>query len=99
MKNLFLVSRSPFLRNEARLDVRLAEEGDAVCCIQDGVYGAYKIPDGLQKELESAQTRGVKFFALKEDLLARGLSPSNLFIAIDYDRLIELILNYKRIIS
>jgi sulfur relay protein TusB/DsrH len=99
INNLFLVSRSPFQRPEALLDVELAENGDAVCFIQDGVYAAHKVPDALRAEIESARARGVKFFALTEDLEARGLSSAAGFQEIDYNGLVGLILESTRVIS
>lgn len=99
MGNLFLVSRSPFLRKESLLAICLAGREDAVCLIQDGVYLSHTVPDDFSKEVIKARSIGVKFYVLVEDCEARAVNPDPGYLPVDYAGLAGLIINYKRIIS
>ena len=97
MGTLYLITRSPFERNSWELASRLASSDDALCFIQDGVL-AVRGPQTLAAKILELERSGVRVFYLKEDLLARGLeaAPEK---TIDYDRLAELVVEFKRIIT
>lgn len=99
MKNLYLITRSPFQRTEGVTNISISDKDDAVAFIQDGVVIAKSSPGWFKGEMEKAKERGVKFYLLKEDLEARGLELAEGFEVVNYDGLCELILSYKRIIS
>ncbi len=97
MGTLYLVTRSPFERNSWELAARLASPDDTLCFIQDGVI-AVRGPQALEAKIMQLEKSGIRVFYLKEDLDARGLSaaPEK---TIDYDKLAELVLEFKRIIT
>ncbi|MCJ7618129.1 MAG: sulfurtransferase complex subunit TusB [Desulfobacterales bacterium] len=90
MNTLYVISRSSFQRNEAFLDFKLAEKGDGVIFIQDGVL-LLKNPKNILRALKEKE---VEVFALKEDLNARGLITD--IKIVDYDSFADLLLLYKR---
>jgi len=98
MKTLYVVSRTPFLRKEFKTNIALADSGDAVVFIQDGVLVATRIPEDMENLIENAKNKGVKFYLLKEDLEARGLKK-NWMEVVDYEGFLELLLQYERAVN
>lgn len=97
MENLYLVTRSTFERTAWKLATRLAESGDTVCFIQDGVL-AVKGPEELTGKLAEMESAGVVVRYLSEDLKARGISAPDEKV-IDYDEFVELVENSRCIVS
>lgn len=97
MGRLFIISNSPFKRMESRSLVHLTRKDDAVIFIQNGVYIALNIPKDLREKIEEKKKEGVKFYALYEDLEARGIK-SFFGEIVNYDGFLELIEKYERII-
>ncbi len=97
MGRLFIVSTSPFKRTESRTHIYLARKDDGVIFIQNGVYVSLRIPDDLAEKIEEKKKEGVKFYALKEDLEARGIKTFFGEI-VDYDGFLELIEKYDKVI-
>ena len=94
MKTLYIIHKSPYQRNDALLPLRHADSDDAVLLISNGVVMCSSVPKEISGKLASAEERGVKFFGLKEDLEARGLTSK--FPTVDYKGAVELIFKYER---
>jgi len=89
MPSLFMLYRSDPTRKE--LAFMLAKSGDAIVLICDGITaGGTEIRDLIQ--------RGVKVFALKENVAAK-LDPRNGGERIEYDQLVDLLVKYDRVFS
>lgn len=97
MGTLYLVTRSPFERGSWELALRLAAPGDGLCFIQDGVL-AVRGPEPLVAKISKLEQSGIRIWYLKEDLSARGLQAAQ-EKTIDYDKLAELVTEFKRIIT
>ncbi len=97
MGRLFIVSTSPFKRLESRTHIYLAREGDSVIFIQNGVYVALSVPSDLKEGIEKKKKEGVKFYALREDMDARGVKE---FFGevVDYDGFLDLIEKHDKVI-
>lgn len=100
MKNiLYLVSRSPFQRGELRTTLRLVKPGDGVAFLQCGVTGVGGMPADLWAQAEAHRASGVRFYALKEDLDARGLGMNRLGAeVVDYDGMLDLFGRYDVVV-
>ncbi len=94
MSNLHIITHSPFRKTDALLSLDLADKGDAILLIENGVTICGPVPECVADKVKEAESRGVEFFALKEDLEARGLTSN--WPTVDYLGAIELIFKYKR---
>ena len=98
MATLHTVNKSPFDRNSLDACVRLAVKGSAVLLFEDGVYGAMK---GTEKSgMVEAAMGDVKFYALGEDLAARGIAKEKLIDGIelvDYAGFVKLACDFQTI--
>jgi len=92
MPTLFMLHRSDPTR--WNLALKLAKSGDAVVLIQDGV--AVTAEDS---EIENLAQRGVKILALKADMDARKLNIKHGVEGIDYEQLVDLLIQYDRTFS
>jgi len=97
MKILYIISQSPFKRRDPILYLRLAEAGDSVIFIQNGVYASRGMIGEMGEEFEEAKKRGVKFYFLKEDIEARGLSNCCENV-VDYDGFLKLIKENEKVV-
>ena len=97
MGRLFIISTSPFKRLESKTNIYLARKGDSVIFIQNGVYVALNIPTDLKEGIEKKKAEGVEFYALKEDMEARGVKE---FFGkvVDYDGFLDLIEKHDKVI-
>ncbi len=97
MGRLFIISTSPFKRRESKTHVYLARKGDSVIFIQNGVYIALNMPEDLKVQIEEKKKEGVEFYALKEDMQARGVKE---FFGkvVDYDGFLDLIEKHDKVI-
>ncbi len=98
MKTLFVVSNSPFKRRDPLFYLKLADARDSVIFIQDGIYAAKGMPTEIKEEFEKAKQRGVNFYFLEEDLIARGFEHCCDENTVDYDQFLELIENHDRVV-
>ncbi len=96
MGTLFIVSNSCFKRRDFGIWLRVAQQGDTVIFIQNGVYASAGMPSELRELYEDAKRRGVRFCMLKEDLEARGLKPVGDIV--DYDGFLDLIESHSKIV-
>lgn len=98
MSTLHLLSHSPFNDNRFGSCMRLLAAGDGLLLTGDAVHALQNNSAPLLELLK--QPDGVAFFALREDLLARGLTvlPSRV-AAIDYATFVDLCITYSRVNS
>lgn len=97
MARLFIISTSPFKRREHNMHLYLARENDSIIFIQNGVYIACGMPEDLKSIIKEKKKQNVKFYALKEDMKARGIKKFFGEI-VDYDGFLELIEKHDKII-
>jgi len=93
---LYVISHSPFKRRDSVFHVRMAQKGDAIIFIQNGVVAAKACPPEYKKDCEEAEARGVKLYFLKEDLIARGIDFEGKE-TVDYDGFLDLIEKMDRV--
>lgn len=94
-KTLFIVSRSPWKNQETKTIAKFAIPGDSVIFIQEGVYYAGNLPEGVEKDIQLLHQNGISLYFLEPDLLARGLKePEN---SVDYDGFLDLIEKHENI--
>jgi len=113
---LFLLKDSPFA-HDYRTTLRLAAlmEGAEAVFLQDGVYAVAaetrqqvlpsEVPllSSFRRLLSEAQARGVRFYALREDMEARGLGRAAAdgvasIPTVDYGGLLALILKHRKVL-
>lgn len=88
---LHIVNKSPTAARSLESCLRMALPGHAVLLIEDGVYAA---TTGSSSEAQVRAAAGkVKFFALKPDLEARGMSTRALdnVTLVDYGGFVDLV--------
>jgi len=93
MNTLYVISHSPFQRNDAWMNFELADKGDGVIFIQCGV-NILKNPGDILKILKE---KGVEIYAGEECLKARGIKTD--INVVDYDGFADLLLKYKRAVQ
>jgi tRNA 2-thiouridine synthesizing protein B len=75
--------------------LRVAQSGDALLFLEDGVYHALQLAD-------YSQFAGLEVFAVQEDIAARGLETANMptiIQRISYAEFVELVCQYQRSVS
>jgi sulfur relay protein TusB/DsrH len=97
MPTLFILHKAPSSNHEIEQALELAKSGDGLVFLQDSVL-ALRSDMGLGK-VQKAQRNGVSVFALVYDMKARGVPEISGIRAIDYDDLIELVLQHQRTFS
>ncbi len=91
MADLYTVNKSPFEKNSLEQAIRFSADGASILLIEDGVYGAMAgtAAEGLVKGAS-----GRKFFALRSDVKARGISEDRLIDGVelvDYAGFVDLV--------
>ncbi|HIE33780.1 MAG TPA: sulfurtransferase complex subunit TusB [Candidatus Altiarchaeales archaeon] len=76
MGKLFILKESPWVRNDMLSILKLSREGDAVLFVQNAVFVLDNAPEDFAKEMENKKSLGVKLYALKADLDARGIKTN-----------------------
>ena len=92
MSTLHTVNKSPFERNSLKTCLSLCKTDSSVLLIEDAVIGALQNAL-ISKQILEAVASGVKVYALKEDLAARGMPLSRLIDGIsivDYAGFVDL---------
>lgn len=94
MKILHTISKTP-ASNLLNSCLEAIAENDGVLFLEDGVYYTWKDTKGLKC------AERYKCYALKEDLLARGLKTTsvNNFNLVDYPAFVDLCEKYEKIIN
>lgn len=98
MDTLHTINKSPHERNSCETCLRLAEPGNSILFIEDGVYGALK--NTAYAAALTAAAKGFALYVLAPDLSARGFKQSDLIDGIktvDYDGFVDLAISHKRV--
>lgn len=77
--------------------LKLARAGDGIVLVQDAVF-ALRSPS-RECRIEDASRKGLRLYALKADMDARSVKATPAVETIDYDRLVELLIQYERTFS
>lgn len=95
MSTLHTINKSPHTNNALASCLRVCTEHDGVLLLEDGVFGTTISAPGAG-ELQTLIQRGVKVFALINDIKARGLeeklAPN--ITPIDYTQFVQLTLDH-----
>jgi tRNA 2-thiouridine synthesizing protein B len=88
---LHIVNKSPFQSNTLTSCLRVAQAGHSVLLIEDGIYAATS-GSALEVAINKAAEQ-LKFFALKPDVDARGMSAKVMpnITLVDYKGFVELV--------
>lgn len=95
MTTLFILHRSDPTRRD--LASKLAKSGDAVVLIQDSVVCADR--PGRDSGIENLVKKGVRTLAVKADVDTRKLSIRHGVECIDYEQLVDLLIQHDRTFS
>ena len=95
MTTLFILHRSDPTRWD--LASKLAKSGDAVVLIQDGVVVADRAAG--DSGIENLVKKGIRTLALKADVDTRRIKVMQGVECIDYEQLVNLLIQYDRSFS
>ena len=80
---LFIINKSPFASKSLDSCLKIADEGDTILFIEDGVCAVNL------ENLDNIRKRGITLYALKVDVEARGISSS--IPVTDYEGFVDLV--------
>ncbi len=80
---LFILNKSPFASKSLDSCLKVAQNGDTLLLIEDGVLA---VKSG---ELEKAKEREIRVYALRADVEARGVTSS--VPVVDYEGFVDLV--------
>lgn len=96
MSTLHTINKSSYTNNALSSCLKICAESDAILLLEDGVFSATKSAPAAS-ELQSLTNKGVKIFALINDIKARGLeeklAPN--IQPIDYDTFVQLTIVHR----
>jgi tRNA 2-thiouridine synthesizing protein B len=100
MSILHTVNKSPFNSTNLESCLNICCDKDSVLLIEDGVLGAH-ISSPLKEKIKQLSISGAKFYALENDLIARGISNKLLpgITPVTYQGFVDLTLQHKLIQS
>ncbi len=101
MSTLHTVNKSAFERNSLESCLSVCKSDASVLLIEDGVVSALQ-NTAVSEQISVAAKTGIKFFALSEDLCARGLSDERVMAEIalvDYAGFVKLTTENDRVQS
>lgn len=100
MTILHTVNKSPFNSMNLESCLNICSSKDSVLLIEDGVLGAIQ-SSPMQEKIKQLSTSGTRFYALENDLLARGISDKLLpdITHVTYQDFVDLTLKHKLIQS
>lgn len=92
---LHIVNKSPFQTSTLETCLRMAQAGNALLLIEDGVYAA-TVGSSAQASVRRACAT-LKVYALRPDLDARGMTDKLMdgVTLVDYDGFVDLTVAYK----
>jgi tRNA 2-thiouridine synthesizing protein B len=92
---LHIVNKSPFEKNSLDSCLRMAQPGQALLLIEDGVYAA-TLGSATQARITEACTK-LSVFVLQPDLDARGMTTKLIpgVSAVDYGGFVDLVEKYN----
>lgn len=92
---LHIINKSPFQTSTFESCLRIAQAGNAVLLIEDGIYAATvgSSTEARVRELNA----GLKVYALKPDLDARGMSEKVIagVTLVDYGGFVDLVAQHN----
>jgi tRNA 2-thiouridine synthesizing protein B len=100
MSTLHTVNKSSFTHTTLLSCLQICDDNDDILLLEDGVFGAIT-SSPYAELLSSTPLRGVKIFAISNDIKARGLQEKlhvNIIIT-DYNGFVELSIKHQRIQS
>ncbi len=91
---LHIVTKSPYEKNALDSCLRVAQPGNAVLLIEDGVYAAVRGGGAVEKLQKAASS--LKLYALAPDLEARGMKERVIdgVTLVDYAGFVELVTSH-----
>jgi tRNA 2-thiouridine synthesizing protein B len=97
MSMLHTINKSPFMNTSLTSCLRIAQDGNAILFIEDGVYAVLKGTE-VSSAIEEA-TRKFKVYALSPDLAARGVQDRVIdgVELVDYDGFVDLTVEYPKV--
>lgn len=100
MGTLHTVNKSPFRHQTLTACLAIAQPGDSVLLIEDGVYAA-QANTPAASQLQQARNAGIAVYVLKEDIEQRALTTHSLIDIpqVDYTGFVELSTRHLRIQS
>ncbi|MCP4188645.1 MAG: sulfurtransferase complex subunit TusB [Gammaproteobacteria bacterium] len=99
MSTLHTVNKSAFERNSLESCLSVCKANASVLLIEDAVVSALQNTT-ISEQISAAANTGVKFFALSEDLRARGLSDRRVMdevTLVDYAGFVKLTTENDRV--
>lgn len=96
MSTLHTINKSPYTYNSLASCLKVCAENDGILLLEDGVFGTLASAPGAEG-LQVLIKRGVKVFALINDLKARGLEEKLApdIKPIDYNTFVQLTLDHR----
>ncbi len=96
MSTLHTINKSPYVHNTLASCLKVCIESDGIVLLEDGVFGIIPSAPGAE-ELQTLMKRGVKVFALINDIKARGLEEKLApdIQPIDYNSFVQLTLDHR----
>ena len=96
MSTLHTVNKSPFTHTTLSSCLEICNENDGVLLLEDGVFGAIAGSPTNDKILELIN-RGLKVYALIDDVSARGLQEkiNENIITVNYDGFVQLSIEHR----
>ena len=98
MVMLHTVNKSPFERNTLETCLRLAPKGGTILLLEDGVTGALRHTEMVDKVKAAASD--YKLCVLGPDVKARGFDESNIIDevkVVDYDGFVDLVVEHESV--
>ncbi|MBL0124518.1 MAG: sulfurtransferase complex subunit TusB [Betaproteobacteria bacterium] len=91
---LHIVTKSPYEKNALDSCLRVAQAGNAVLLIEDGVYAAVRGGNAAEKLQKAAAS--LKLYALAPDIEARGMKERVIdgVTLVDYAGFVELVTSH-----
>lgn len=92
---LHIINKSPFQTNTFESCLRIAQAGNAVLLIEDGIYAA-TVGSSTEARVREVSA-GLKVYALKPDLDARGMSEKVIagVTLVDYGGFVDLVAQHN----
>lgn len=96
MSTLHTVNKSPFTYTTLTSCISVCAEADAILLLEDGVFGAMSTAP-CAEQIQSLIKRGVKVYALINDVKARGLQEKILpeVLLTNYSEFVQLSIRHR----
>lgn len=100
MSTLHTVNKSPFMHNTLASCLQVCGNSDSILLLEDGVLAGLKGAP-CAEEISAAIIKGIKIFALKNDIQARGLAEKirTDIQTTDYNGFVQLSLEHRSVQS